>query len=68
MDELLRLYYAATSPEGQGRTNPRKPLAKPLRAAIKSITGKDFQDAQVAKDWWKRNKSGFRNKARKPEK
>lgn len=59
LDQLVRLHYAAMSPELGGAVNPRKPLAPDTLAALRRITGqKSLTSADDWTGWWRSNK-GF---------
>lgn len=60
MDQLVRLHYAAMSPELGATTNPRKSLAPETLAALRRITGqKTLTTADEWTNWWRTGKAGF---------
>lgn len=61
LDQLMRLHYAATSPEMPGVSNPRKPLKDDTLAALRRITGQSLTTAGEFQNWFKGAKgSGWR--------
>ena len=60
MDHLLKLHYAANSPESGGLVNPRKPLAPETLAALRSITGQKLTSPDEWNKWWRANGATFR--------
>ncbi len=53
LEGLLKLHYAANSPEGGGATNPRKPLAPETLAALRRITGQKHTTPDEWNKWYK---------------
>jgi hypothetical protein len=53
LEGLLKLHYAANSPEGGGATNPRKPLAPDTLAALRKITGQRHTTPDEWNKWYK---------------
>jgi len=50
---LLKLHYAANSPEAGGATNPRKPLAPETIAALRRITGQNHATPDDWNKWYR---------------
>jgi hypothetical protein len=59
VDQLVRLHYAALSPELGAAVNPRKPLAPDTLAALRRITGQKLTTADEWTGWWRTHKAGF---------
>jgi hypothetical protein len=53
LEGLLKLHYAANSPETGATPNPRKPLAPDTLAALKRITGQNFSTPDEWNKWYK---------------
>ncbi len=53
LEGLLKLHYAANSPEGVGATNPRKPLAPETLAALRRISGQKHTTPDEWNKWYK---------------
>jgi hypothetical protein len=53
LEGLMKLHYAANSPEGVGATNPRKPLAPETLAALRRITGQKHSTPDEWNKWYK---------------
>lgn len=60
MDGLLKLHYAANSPDGVGAQNVRKPLAPDTLAALRRITGQTLTAPDEWNKWWRANAATFR--------
>lgn len=60
VDPLLRLDYAANSPEGVGAVNPRKSLIPDTGAALRRLTGLDFPNPDEWREWYRVNGRAFR--------
>ena len=58
LDQLLRLHFAAWSPEGVGATNPRKPLKQDTLDAVRAITGKHTLNTTAEFRAWLRSRGG----------
>ncbi len=53
LEGLLKLHYAANSPEAGGATNPRKPLASETLDALRRITGQRHTTPDEWNKWYR---------------
>lgn len=53
LEGLLKLHYAANSPESAGTPNPRKPLAPDTLAALRRITSQNLSTPDEWNKWYK---------------
>ena len=60
MGDLLKLHYAANSPDGVGAVNVRKSLAPDTLAALRRITGQSLTTPDEWNKWWRANGGSFR--------
>lgn len=60
MEGLLKVHYAASSPDGVGAQNVRKPIAPDSLAALRRITGQSLTTPDEWNKWWRANAGTFR--------